>query len=114
MKIVIPDLLMPSWNQLYAGMHWTQRKQLVDLIHWQVRAAVGPDAEPFSAPVAITVTAYRTPVLDADNVAAKLVVDGLKAANVLVDDGPAWVSSVTTACRHGKPCVEVVIDDAVE
>ncbi len=109
MKIVVPDLLLPSWNEFYAGMHWSKRKGLADTIRMQVLAATPIEAETFSGPVNICVTAYRPRALDSDNVAAKLVIDGLCDAGLLQDDSPRWLHDVTTRGRRGQPRVEIKI-----
>jgi Holliday junction resolvase RusA-like endonuclease len=112
MVIVVPGLCLPSWNEFYSGVHWHKRRFIAEEIHWQVAAAVPGDAEPFAGPVNICVTAYRKRVIDADNVAAKLVIDGLCQAGLLEDDSPAWVESVTTRSRKGEPRVEIKIVEA--
>lgn len=107
MRIVIEGHTCPTWNQAYAGMHWTKRKKLADQVHLATRAAIPAEAEMFAGPVNITVTAYRRRLLDADNVPAKLYIDGL-CGRVIEDDTPRWVKDVRTRCRKGEP--KVVID----
>lgn len=54
-----------------------------------------------TAPVHITITAYRTRLIDPDNICAKLLIDGLKK-EILPDDSSKWVQSVTTICKKSK------------
>lgn len=86
-----------SWNKFYSGMHWAKRKELADATHLVVQAAVGPDAEEYKKPVNIRlVAAFKNRPLDADNICAKLYIDGLIHAGVLVDDSPTYVRTVAT------------------
>lgn len=110
MKIIIPDHRPPSWNKLYAGVHWTKRKAIADEAHKLVRAALPPDTEPFAVPVDITVTAYfKNRPLDASNVCAKIYEDGL-IGFAIVDDGPRYVRSMRTVSRVDKQAPRVEID----
>lgn len=112
MIITIPDLKCPSWNTLYAQGHWGKRSKLANELHLLVRAALDPDAGMFDVPVDVTVTVYRSVLIDADNIPAKLLIDGLKGF-ILRDDDPAWVQSVTTRSRKGKrPHVVIEISEA--
>lgn len=100
--ITLHGVKCPSWNTLYSQNHWSKRRALADEMHLLVRAAIDPDSEPFDVPVDITVTAYyKGALVDADNVASKLLIDGLKG-RVLRDDNPTWVRSVTTMSRESK------------
>ena len=89
-----------SWNKFYSGMHWTKRKALADATHLVVVAAVRdqiPDVEEYKKPVNIRlVAAFKNRPLDADNICAKLYIDGLIHAGVLVDDSPTYVRTVAT------------------
>lgn len=111
MLIVLEGARAPSWNQMYAGVHWSKRKKMADEAHWQVRAALPRDYELFLRPVDITVTSYfESRALDCDNIAAKLYIDGL-IGHVLRDDSPRYVSAVTTRSRvdRERPRVEIEI-----
>lgn len=110
MRITIPGYKPRSWNQFYAGGHWTKRKAAADEAHMLVRAALPADVELYAVPVDITVTAhFRGKAMDADNIAAKLLIDGL-VGRVLVDDSPEYVRSVRTVSAVDKAAPRVVID----
>ena len=113
--ITLHGVKCPSWNTLYSQSHWSKRRALADEMHMLVRAAIDPNAEPFDVPVDICVTAYyKGALVDCDNVASKLLIDGLKG-RVLRNDDPAWVRSVTTMSRKAKrPHVVIEIRPAQE
>jgi len=92
---------LPSLNGIYAGQHWTKRARLANEWH-TITILACKDAFMFDGPVDITVTCTfpkGARLLDPDNLAAKLVIDGLKGL-VIVDDSPRYVRSVTLG-----PCV---------
>lgn len=105
-----------SWNKMYSGRHWSKRSKEAKAVHWLVRAAIPRSAQPFVNAVAITVRAYfnRRP-LDADNIVAKLYVDGL-CGRLIADDSPKHVRRVTTESRvdRKRPRVEIEIREVGE
>ena len=112
MKLVLDGEQAPSQNGFYSGMHWSQRKELADAIHWSVREVIDPNIEPFSMPVDITVTCYYKDRRrrDSDNVCPKMYIDGLRDF-VIVDDDTRYVRAVTTVAAHDKenPRVEIEV-----
>lgn len=113
--IVLTGERPTSWNQFYAGTHWTERKREADRVHTLVYAYLFdfPDLSVFHNPVDITVTAYfdHHPQ-DASNICAKLYEDAL--IGLLINgDGPKWVSSMKTESRIDKenPRVEIRIQE---
>lgn len=116
MRLIIPNHQCPSWNGTYAGQHWAKRSAMANTLHWLTRAAIPAEAEAFTGPVAVTVTAYRDRLIDPDNVPAKMYIDGLKG-RLLDDDTPQYVRSVTTRClkcNGDKPRVEIDITEITE
>jgi len=114
MKIVLEHERPVSWNMAYAGRHWSKRKADADAVHLLVRAAIPRNARQYSEPVDIVVTAYfASRPLDADNIMAKLYIDGL-VGRLLVDDNPKWVRSVKTVSLvdRRRPRVEIDIEPA--
>lgn len=109
--IVLPGERPPSWNDSYAGQHWTKRQAAIERVRMAVRAAIDPDeCQPFAVPVCITVTVYfADKPQDADNIPAKLYVDALKGW-VLRDDDGRYVRSVTTVTELDARRPRVVID----
>jgi hypothetical protein len=103
----------PSWNKAYAGQHWAARKAEADRIHQAIRACVDPgDCAPFTVPVDVTIYVYfANHPQDADNIPAKLYVDGLKGW-WLTDDDRRFVRSVRTVAevdkRHPRVVIEIV------
>lgn len=106
-----------SWNTMYSGIHYRTRMQYVQEAHDAVKAAlVLSHVEPFTVPVAITVTAYfKGAMSDPDNVTGKLYLDGLRHAGVLIDDTPEYVTSVTCISRkdNKNPRLEITIEPEV-
>jgi hypothetical protein len=102
-----------SWNKIYAGLHWSNRKTEARRVHMAVRTALDPDWPMFDGPVAITVTAYfknRRLQLDASNIAAKMYEDGL-IGWLIEDDSPQYVRSMTTISLldRERPRVEIEV-----
>ena len=107
---------------MYAGQHWSKRAEEAQRVHFLVKNSpriVGEGESvyalkknpTFPGPVAISITAYfKGRQLDADNICAKLYVDGLKGW-LLQDDSPEYVKSVTTCSMKDKdnPRVEIEI-----
>ena len=111
--LILPNERPMSWNEMYAGLHWSARKAEVDRVHMLVRASIDPDWPTYKKPVAITITAYfkaKRGQLDASNIAAKLYEDGL-IGWLIVDDKPEFVRSMTTVSLLDKnnPRVEIEI-----
>ena len=102
MRIFIKDYKVPSWNTLYAGMHWSKRKEMADIAHMVVLEAVGGKQDPFPRPVTIKIEAHMKRPIDPDNVCAKLLIDGLKHAGIVKDDTHEYISSVTTRVLKSK------------
>jgi hypothetical protein len=107
----------PSWNTLYRQGHWTKRKLLAETWHAFVHAAwVGakrPKLGNLGRSVNITVTGYyanNAYRIDADNVCAKVIIDGLKG-RVIKDDDWKHVRYVTTASflDAANPRTEITI-----
>ena len=119
MILTIPRAL-PSWNQFYAGSHWTSRHKLARLWHALVAAqvtALGKHPSFGDNRVRIIITRHGARAIDPDNVCAKLVIDGLVRACVLLDDTPLYVESVTTrSCQteHGMQYTTIEIEECGE
>ena len=81
----------PSWNTIYAGIHWAKRKQMVDTIHelvqWEVYQIRNKPKLPFKK-VKINATTYfkGNKRHDIDNLCLKPYIDGLVHAKVVRDD----------------------------
>ena len=87
----------PSTNAIYAGQHWTRRKQEKDEAREIVLAHVS--TEPFTDPVALQFVPVigkgaRSRDLSNYTYGIKLVEDGLVAAGVLIDDTERYVQSI--------------------
>jgi len=108
----IPSWTMPSRNKMYSRGHWTARKKIVDEVHEMVMAYAQDLPKPIEGQVNITITAYRRRMVDADNVDAKPVIDGLRQCGVLTDDDKAHVNMVSTSCEKVPihPHTDVLIE----
>lgn len=122
MKIILNGERPCSWNKFYSGMHWKKRQEEAERVHelvkYETYGLINRQGfvKRFTEPVNITVIAYFDKNLqDADNIASKLYVDGLKYF-LLEDDNPKWVRSVKTESRVDKhnPRVEIVIEKTNE
>ena len=94
----------PSLNEFYAGMHYAERTKLADDWKWIVQAEVSQQrfTEPneLDFPLRVVVRAHfpdRRYWYDSGNIGAteKLIVDGLRASDVLPDDDPRHVFGTT-------------------
>lgn len=107
--VILKEERPKSWNEYYAGSHWSKRNAHSKATHLIMREALDPDDPPFQGPVDITITSYcKGRSMDADNVTTKLYIDGLKGF-WLDDDSPLYVHSVTSkvARDDNDPRVEV-------
>jgi len=110
--LILEDEQPMSWNKIYAGLHWSERKEEAARVHLAVRAALDPDLPIFDKPVAITVTAYfknKRFQLDASNIPAKIYEDGL-IGWLIDDDSPQYVQSVTTVSLIDQNNPRVLIE----
>jgi hypothetical protein len=84
-----------STNKIYAGIHWTKRKEIKDSIHGYVLAFCRPVRQPESYPVEIRYNFFfGSRPLDTLNTAAmaKMLEDALRATKILKDDDPRYVT----------------------
>lgn len=94
-------------------MHWTEARKHRNDVFMLVRSSMPFDVVngqgwPASAPVSLRITAYmRPPVLDADNVTLKDVVDSLKGW-IVRDDDARFVTAVTPLVKRNKEDVVTV------
>lgn len=116
-KITIPEATPPSWNKFYSGIHFGQRKQFADNWHeivWlyakqQKAPKITNQGRGLHIEIACYFPNYRK-TLDADNICAKLVIDGLKGV-VIEDDSWKHVKRVTTSTHTDSenPRTEIII-----
>ena len=110
--ITLPGERPQSWNKAYAGQHWAKRKAEVERVRMAIRAEIDPETcTPFADPVDVVITVFFADrPLDADNVPAKLYIDGFKGW-LLVDDDRRFVRSVRTVVEvdRSRPRVEIEI-----
>lgn len=91
---------LPSWNQWYGNkVHWSERTRLktkwVVLVNQAASRGRMQHRKMATAPVLIVVTQHLVSrKVDPDNLATKLVVDGVKYLGLIPDDGPAYVWGV--------------------
>lgn len=98
-------------NSIYAGKHWSKRKEDAEYIHNSVRYSLmkqGIRCKLFESPVAITF--YWDDNLDIDNHAylGKLIVDGMKGY-LIQDDDRRFVKEVRHKFYDGD-CITVQIE----
>jgi len=112
MKIILEGERPWSWNQMYAGVHWSKRKEEADRVHDEVWLDCHVfKREMIIGVVDILVTAYfKNRPQDSDNICSKLYIDGL-IGNVIEDDTREFVRRVSTQSEvdEENPRVEIEI-----
>ena len=97
----------------WSRMHWNERRQHRNNVFMLVRSSfpfevINCDNWPATEPVSLRVTAYmKPPVLDADNVTLKDVVDSLKGW-IVRDDDARFVTGVTPVVKRNSEDIVVV------
>jgi len=110
MEIKILNHKAISWNQLYKQGHWSKRSSLAKQIH-ELVWSYAPAPKEYKKKVDISITAYYKDKRrhDSDNICAKLYIDGLKEAGILLDDDTRYVGKVTVEAKIGQKEDKVVI-----
>ncbi len=110
-----------SANKRYAA-HWAVRAR--DHKLWKVQIALAaakfgmwlPLKDKPAVPRLVTITSYRTLLLDYDNLAsgAKGLLDAIVALNLLHDDSPEWVETIyrQEKCKRGQEHTVIEISGA--
>ena len=111
--LVLPGEVPMSWNRIYAGGHWSIRRDEAERVHMLVRSVIDPDQPPFETQVDIEMHVYfenRRLQQDASNIAAKFYEDGL-IGWVIENDSPRYVRSVKTMSLIDRklPRVEIIV-----
>lgn len=100
--IAIPEKI--SLNKVYAGVHWTKRRQWAEDMHWSV---LNSRILPYSGPFPVDCRYHfhlHGKQLDSSNTAflMKLVEDGLVQAGVIPDDTRQYVRWVSMTSSKAK------------
>lgn len=117
-KLVIKSERPFSWNKLYAGLKWTERRDEVKRVRLLVMAewrALDESTPDFVYPVHALCLAYlKGKMLDTSNVTWKLYEDALVEQGILKDDHPKYVASSSIFCFADTldPRVEVYLYDS--
>ena len=93
-KVIQIDEKLPSMNKIFSQKHWGVSKRIKDYWKQKIKEHIN-NIPSFQPPVDITVESYSVRPLDCDNLCVKPVIDGLRHSNVIEDDNPFWVQSVT-------------------
>ena len=102
LTITLADERAPSWNKMYAGIHWSKRVEMIQAVWWKLYAALPHSAQMFAVPVDVSIVAtYKGRTVDSDNIFSKGYIDAMKG-KLIRDDDPRYVRRVTTESRHGK------------
>lgn len=113
--IILPGVRPPSWNEFYAGRHWSERAEKAKIAHAEVRQHFNPDVVPFENSVDIEIRVYfnKSPQ-DCSNIQGKLYEDALKGFYI-VDDSPRYVRSIKISSLVDKanPRIEIELIEAV-
>ncbi len=115
MKIVIEDYKLPSWNMMYAGMHWTKRRQIVkdarSYITFAVHTVIDQSDIPFRHPVTIDYEIHYKDKRrrDPDNACIKILTDGIVQEGIPVDDSYEQITQITIRMRGGQESDKIII-----
>lgn len=97
--IDIPEKV--SANAMYAGLHWTKRKELADLYHM---ALIEHRGTKWPTPAHLSFTfSFKGKLLDCSNTffMAKMLEDSMVVNGIIPDDTPAYVASITVRVLKG-------------
>jgi Holliday junction resolvase RusA-like endonuclease len=103
---------VPSWNSHLSKSGWRYSAAAEDWtkrVHHALLGA-GLGAVRLTGPLVVHVIRFGSPVLDVDNVMAKVVVDGMKHAGLIEDDHPGVVQRLvveSVKAKHKDARVEV-------
>lgn len=99
-KIPIPEKV--SLNKIYAGQHWSKRKELAEVFHRSLIEYRNVKIEEYPLDVSYIFT-FKDKTLDCSNTAlmAKLLEDGLVAWGVIKGDEIEYIQSVTLISQKG-------------
>lgn len=106
--LTINDAL-PSWNELWKGVHWSKRKRITDAWHNMVFFGVKEAKLKPMKRVRITFIRIAPRVIDSDNIIAKPCLDALVLSGILVNDTPEYVTEVTLRSEKGKKKQTIII-----
>lgn len=102
-----------GFNSLYAGKHWSKRRQDAQFWHALTLSAVNNlhlrRLEQFDKPVSITYKFNDHMDVSNHGYLCKLIEDGLKG-KVIQDDSQKYVKSMTVQ-MHSEPYIEVTITE---
>ena len=120
MKIILEGERPWSWNKMYAGVHWSERKAEADRVHMLMFSKYlnmrdDQDQLPeLTERVDIHITAYfKNKPQDPDNICSKMYIDGL-IGTLIADDTREYVRKVTVQSEVDKenPRVEIEVTEA--
>jgi Holliday junction resolvase RusA-like endonuclease len=101
---------VPSLN-LLLRRHWMKRRAISKRWQWTMLAS---RPQPYSAPALarVTITRFSRGTLDVDNLygAAKIVVDALKVAGLIVDDAPKVLELICRQERASHAATHITIE----
>ena len=91
-----------SWNQLYTAERW-RRSKLVQEERETMGHLLKRKIPKLTERIDIEISQFsKGPIVDSDNVCAKLWIDSLKDIQILKDDTPEYVRKVTTSSERAK------------
>ena len=110
-EMIVPVKIDRRWslNEVYAGQSWHRRKKQADEIHetvgWLCRGK-----KRFLKPVKISMWFHCRLDIDNCSYAAKLIIDGLRHGDLLVDDSPNYVRGLSLSFWDGNG-VRVLLEE---
>lgn len=92
-----------STNAIYAGIHWTQRKEHKDQMLWAFLPVVKHLNKVNRCKIRIDFEFARQP-LDCSNCSylAKMIEDCLTHYGIIPDDSPKYITEITISSRKGR------------
>lgn len=113
-KLVIKiPMRSASLNIIYSAEHWSVRQKLAADVHeqvaWQLRLD-NVERVPFAPRVDVHVDAYFCgKLLDSDNIATKLLIDGARQYGILTNDDPRYVRRVSSESHASETGREWIV-----
>lgn len=109
-KIPIPEKV--TSNKIYDGStHWTKRKKLADLYHLSTIEYRNNKITEYPIDISF-IFSFKGRALDVDNCTfmVKMLIDSLRKWNIITDDSPEYIASITIYSQKGtKDEVEIII-----
>ena len=112
MRIVIDDV--PESLNKVLRMHWAVRKRYNDKWYALVRSQIVPRRRKPKGKMVVFISLMRKRLLDKDNLygSCKVIVDGIKQLDLIVDDDPKHLDLHCTQMTGKTKATIIIIEEA--